>query len=115
MSTILEGEVVGVADETPGEGWVTVTVDVQDWIKPAEGPRRVDLRLYKENVGYRTLSPGERLLFTLPVESQETSWDWDYAIGGEEAETQRALIESALPGSAGLGCVLDDVPEDAAL
>ncbi|QFR02550.1 hypothetical protein F9278_14430 [Streptomyces phaeolivaceus] len=95
---IVEGTVTGV-EPVPGAAHDRITVEVDRWIKPGEGEKRIDFPM-AHDVEPR-LRQGDHVLVGIPEDSaQPDIWTTTES----EIARDRAWIEEALPGSKGLGC-----------
>jgi hypothetical protein len=94
---VLEGDVVRVVDGRPGRMLATVAVD--HWVKPATGPRQVQLDLVdiaKEGV-YQRWSPGTRLRLVVDADPSSLP-EWQFPAD------EFTAIERAAPRAARLDC-----------
>lgn len=98
---IAEGDVAAVRDsEEPGR--VIVTFDVDDWIKPAQGTKRVDLDLVDPTEAgvHPSWKAGTHALIVVP-ERHDLSAD---TFEGAQLDRYRDQIERALPKAPEAGC-----------
>lgn len=98
--TIVVGELLAVR-EAPERGRVIVTIDVQEWIKPASGPSQVNLnvidpRTYNEE----RWKPGTYVLFRIPLRLDRLAG----VSQGPDVKFDRKMLVRALPKSKQATC-----------
>ncbi|MFJ5779011.1 hypothetical protein [Streptomyces sp. NPDC093094] len=99
--TMAFGDVVSV-QESAEAGNVVLTFDVAEWLKPAQGQKRVTLDVvdpgtYDEQ---RRLEPGQRLLIAVPERSDQELG----TLRGDAATLERRRVRAALDEARSTSC-----------
>lgn len=90
---IVVGHVVAVRDASE-PGRVVVTIDVQEWIKPASGPNRADFNVVDpRRVNEKRWKPGTRVLFRVPLRRDRLAG----VSQGDHVPFNRKMFVQALP------------------
>ena len=101
-TTMVVGDVASVGPSARHEGHISVTVEATEWLKPAQGERRITLDVVDPGVtdAQRKVKPGQHLLNAVPERASLEPGVFQ----GDQLRLERRRIKKALKAAEATKC-----------